>query len=106
VAPPAEKNRATVLGEFGGLGLPVQDHTWENKNWGYENMPDPAGLLKKYGQFYAEVRQMVIENGLSASVYTQTTDVETETNGLMTYDRKVDKMGAENVRKAMLGEEQ
>jgi hypothetical protein len=39
--------------------------------------------------------------GLSATVYTQTTDVETETNGLMTYDRKVDKMGFENVRKAM-----
>ena len=47
---------------------------------------------------------MVAEKGLSASVYTQTTDVETETNGLMTYDRKVDKMGADNVRKAMAGE--
>lgn len=103
VAPPAGKDRATVLGEFGGLGLPVQDHTWENKNWGYENMPDPAGLLDKYGQFYAEVRKMVTDKGLSASVYTQTTDVETETNGLMTYDRKVDKMGADNVRKAMHG---
>ena len=93
-----------MLGEFGGLGLPVQDHTWEKKNWGYEVMTDPAGLLNKYGEFYSTVRQLVDKKGLSASVYTQTTDVETETNGLMTYDRKVDKMGAENVRKAMVGE--
>jgi len=49
---------------------------------------------------------MVAEKGLSASVYTQTTDVETETNGLMTYDRKVDKMGFANVRKAMEGSRQ
>ncbi|MDI9533903.1 MAG: glycoside hydrolase family 2, partial [Bacteroidota bacterium] len=62
-----------------------------------------TSLLNKYSEFYAAVRQMVAEKGLSASVYTQTTDVETETNGLMTYDRKVDKMGYENVRKAMEG---
>jgi len=101
VSPPAEKLRAIVLGEFGGLGLPVQGHTWEQKNWGYEKMSDSTGLLRKYEQFYAVVRQMVTEKGLSASVYTQTTDVETETNGLMTYDRKVDKMGFANVRNAM-----
>lgn len=101
VAPPAEKERAIVLGEFGGLGLPVQGHTWEQKNWGYEKMSDSTDLLRKYELFYSAVRQMVSEKGLSASVYTQTTDVETETNGLMTYDRKVDKMGYENVRNAM-----
>ncbi|NLE36239.1 MAG: beta-galactosidase [Bacteroidales bacterium] len=103
VAPEAEKERASVLGEFGGLGLPVQDHTWEQKNWGYEKMGDSTALLRKYEEFYAAVRQMVYEKGMSASVYTQTTDVETETNGLMTYDRKVDKMGYANVRKAMAG---
>ena len=101
VAPPAERERATVLGEFGGLGLPVEGHTWEQKNWGYRNMGDASDLLGKYEEYYDAVRQMVSEKGLSASVYTQTTDVETETNGLMTYDRKVDKMGYENVRKAM-----
>lgn len=103
VAPEAEKQRAAVLGEFGGLDLPVQGHTWEQKNWGYEKMGDSTALLRKYEEFYAMVRQMVVENGMSASVYTQTTDVETETNGLMTYDRKVDKMGYANVRKAMAG---
>ena len=101
VAPPAEKNRAIVLGEFGGLGLPINGHTWEQKNWGYEKMADSTDLMTKYSQFYTMVKQMVVEKGLSASVYTQTTDVETETNGLMTYDRKVDKMGFDNVRRAM-----
>jgi hypothetical protein len=104
VAPPAEKGRAIVLGEFGGLGLPVPGHTWEQKNWGYEKMSDSTDLLAKYRQFYTAVRRMVAEEGLSASVYTQTTDVETETNGLLSYDRQVDKMGFENVRKAMAGE--
>jgi hypothetical protein len=106
VAPQAERERAVVLGEFGGLGLPVQGHTWEQKNWGYEKMGDSTALLRKYEDFYALVRQMVAEKGLSATVYTQTTDVETETNGLMTYDRKVDKMGFENVRRAMSGTRQ
>ena len=100
VAPPAEEKRAIVLGEFGGLGLPVHGHTWEQKNWGYRNMSDSTDLLRRYESFYLVVKELVEKKGLSASVYTQTTDVETETNGLMTYDRKVDKMGFENVRKA------
>ncbi len=103
VAPAPEKSRATVLGEFGGLGLAVPGHTWEEKNWGYEKMGDTETLLQKYAHFYAMVREMVEKRGMSASVYTQTTDVETETNGLITYDRKVDKMGYEEVRKAMTG---
>jgi hypothetical protein len=101
VAPAAEPGRAIVLGEFGGLGLPVQGHTWEQKNWGYQKMSDSTDLLRRYEQFYSIVSDLVAAKGLSASVYTQTTDVETETNGLMTYDRKVDKMGFENVRNAM-----
>ncbi len=106
VSPAPEKERAIVLGEFGGLGLPVPEHTWEQKNWGYEKMGDSAALMQKYTDFYAQVRDMVTVKGLSASVYTQTTDVETETNGLMTYDRKVDKMGFANVREAMTGNRQ
>ena len=106
VSPAPEKERAIVLGEFGGLGLPVPEHTWEQKNWGYEKMGDSAALMQKYTDFYALVRDMVTAKGLSASVYTQTTDVETETNGLLTYDRKVDKMGFANVREAMRGNRQ
>lgn len=103
LAPEAEGDRAIVLGEFGGLGLPVPGHTWEQKNWGYQKMNDSTDLLRKYEAFYSVIRELVTEKGLSASVYTQTTDVETETNGLMTYDRAVDKMGFENVRKAQSG---
>jgi hypothetical protein len=97
---PAEEKRAIVLGEFGGLGLPLQGHTWEQKNWGYRNMTDTLQLLAKYESYFDMVHRFVKENGLSATIYTQTTDVETETNGLMTYDRKVNKMGVENVYKA------
>jgi len=98
--PPAEENRAIVLGEFGGLGLPLEGHTWEQKNWGYRNMEDTLQLLEKYESYYDQVYNFVKNNGLSATIYTQTTDVETETNGLMTYDRKIVKMGVENVFRA------
>ena len=98
--PPAEEKRAIVLGEFGGLGLPLQGHTWEQKNWGYRNMEDTLQLLAKYESYYDQVNKFVKDNGLSATIYTQTTDVETETNGLMTYDRKINKMGALNVYRA------
>jgi len=101
--PKAEKDRAIVLGEFGGLGLPVNGHTWEKKNWGYKNMTDSLQLLSRFSDFYSLARDLVNKKGLSATVYTQTTDVETETNGLMTYDRTINKMGVENVKKAQYG---
>jgi hypothetical protein len=100
VVQPAEENRAIVLGEFGGLGLPLQGHTWEQKNWGYRNMEDTLQLLSRYESYYDLVHRFVKEKGLSATIYTQTTDVETETNGLMTYDRKINKMGVKNVFRA------
>ncbi|MCK4698933.1 MAG: beta-galactosidase, partial [Bacteroidales bacterium] len=85
-------DRAIVLGEFGGLGLPVEKHTWEEEAWGYRNMKNFNELLDKYEQFYSAIWQFKDDPGLSAAVYTQTTDVETETNGLMTYDRKIIKL--------------
>jgi len=91
-SPEPEENRAIVLGEFGGLGLPVEKHTWEKEAWGYRNMESFNELLEKYEQFYTTVWQFKDDPGLSAAVYTQTTDVETETNGLMTYDRKIIKL--------------
>jgi len=102
-APLPEENRAIVLGEYGGLGLAIENHTWEKTNWGYRVMTDVNDLLGKYEQYFTEIRRLSDEGGLSAVVYTQTTDVETETNGLLTYDRKVDKMGSENILKAHLG---
>lgn len=103
MAPVPEEGRASVLGEYGGLGLPVQNHTWEKQNWGYSNMSDADDLLSRYEKYQEIIRNLVKNRGLSAVVYTQTTDVETETNGLLTYDRKVDKMGADNVSKANRG---
>src|SRR5688572_21396973 len=88
------KDRIVVLGEFGGLGLPLEGHTWQSKdNWGYQSFPNKEELLKKYESFIDRIPALITE-GLSAGVYTQTTDVEIETNGLMTYDRKVIKMPA------------
>ena len=86
------KDRVLVLGEYGGLGLPVENHTWQDKNnWGYQSFKSADELLKRYAEFIDRMPHLV-EKGLSAAVYTQTTDVEIETNGLMSYDRKVIKM--------------
>lgn len=101
--PPAEENRAVVNGEFGGLGFPVQGHTWEQQNWGYRTFTDTVQLLATYETFSDQLFRFDKENGLSATIYTQTTDCETETNGLMTYDRKINKMGLKNVARANEG---
>ena len=61
-APVAEEKRAIVLGEFGGLGLPVTGHTWEANNWGYRNMTDSLQLLARYTEFYEVVRKLVKED--------------------------------------------
>ena len=84
--------RAIVLGEFGGLGLPEDGHTWQQKgNWGYQSFKNQEELLERYQKLMEDL-QPLVSQGLSAAVYTQTTDVEVETNGLMTYDRKIIKL--------------
>ncbi|MEO6135378.1 MAG: sugar-binding domain-containing protein [Ginsengibacter sp.] len=94
------EKKALVLGEFGGLGLPVPPHTWqENKNWGYQSFKNADDLFKRYKSL-TEKLQDLIRHGLSAAVYTQTTDVEGEVNGFMTYDRKVIKMPLEKLKQA------
>jgi hypothetical protein len=86
-----------VLGEFGGLGLPIEGHTWQDKNnWGYQSFKNSDELRKRYEKLISDLTNL-IPLGLSAAVYTQTTDVEIETNGLMTYDRKVIKMGEKEI---------
>lgn len=83
---------ALVLGEFGGLGLPIEGHTWLDKgNWGYQSYKNKEELFEQYSKYMYSIRKL-IPMGLSAAVYTQTTDVEVETNGLFTYDRKILKM--------------
>ena len=94
---PVESKRASVLGEFGGLGLAMPGHLWkEQDNWGYRSYENQEALIRAYSGL---VRQLpsLIGNGLSAAVYTQTTDVETEINGFMTYDRAVIKLTPDKV---------
>ena len=82
-------DRVSVLGEFGGLGLPLKGHLWKaDQNWGYQTFKTTDELRQSYGQMMFRLRPMIAK-GLSAAVYTQTTDVEIEVNGLMTYDREV-----------------
>lgn len=86
-----------VLGEFGGLGLPVEGHTWLDKgNWGYQTYKSEAELFEQYTKYINAIPKL-ISLGLSGAVYTQTTDVEVETNGIFTYDRKVLKMPLEKM---------
>lgn len=94
------KTQAVVLGEFGGLGWPVENHTWQaNKNWGYQNFKNGEDLFKRYDTFTDRLQEL-IKLGLSAAVYTQTTDVEGEVNGFMTYDRKIIKIPVELLQKS------
>jgi beta-galactosidase/beta-glucuronidase len=93
------RNQVIVLGEYGGLGLPLEGHTWQDKNnWGYQSFKTRDELFAKYEEFIRRFPNL-IRNGLAAAVYTQTTDVEIETNGLMTYDRKVIKMDEQTMNK-------
>ncbi len=104
VAPARDSSRALVLGEFGGLGLAIDGHTWERKHWGYQGVSDREQLTRKYESFLRAVAQLWKEQGLSAAVYTQLTDVETECNGLLTYDRAVLKPVAKRVAAANRGD--
>jgi len=87
-----DARRVTVLGEYGGIGLPLEGHLWRaNDNWGYIKFKNETEVTAEYIK-YAEMLRKYVKTGFSAAVYTQTTDVEGEVNGFMTYDRKVDKM--------------
>src|SRR5678815_1551732 len=97
-APKRVTDRAMVLGEFGGLGLPLKGHTWQDeKNWGYRNFKSSEEVTLAYVNLVRKLHPMIRDNGLSAAIYTQTTDVEVEVNGLMTYDREVVKLDATKI---------
>lgn len=92
--------QALVLGEFGGLGLPIEGHTWLDKdNWGYRTFKDADTLFRTYSGYLDQIVPFIIR-GLSAAIYTQTTDCEVEVNGLMTYDRKVIKVPESKLKAA------
>ena len=93
--------RVNVLGEYGGIALPVEGHTWwkEKKNWGYIQFTNSDQVTDEYIKYTKELIQLS-RQGYSGAVYTQTTDVEGEINGIMTYDRKVIKMDERRLRQA------
>ena len=96
-----ERKFVNVLGEYGGIGLPVEGHTWEiAKKWGYGgNKKDAEEVMNVYEE-YLDMLKVFIQTGCAAAVYTQTTDVEGEVNGLITYDRKVVKVDMPRIAKA------
>ena len=95
-----DPQRVNVLGEYGGIGLPIENHLWWNKrNWGYIQFKNSDEVTAEYVK-YANILKDFVKRGFSAAVYTQTTDVEGEVNGLMTYDRKVIKINEAEVKKA------
>ncbi len=96
---PAMPDRVSVLGEYGGLGLALEGHLWkDSKNWGYRSFKTTDELRQNYHQLLLRMHTL-IGKGLAAAVYTQTTDVEIEINGLMTYDREVIKFDVSETAK-------
>ena len=95
-----DPQRVNVLGEYGGIGLPMEGHLWWNKrNWGYVQFKTPEEVTAEYEK-YAKSLIKYVRLGFSGAVYTQTTDVEGEVNGLFTYDRKVMKVLPERLKAA------
>lgn len=88
-----------VLSEFGGFSHRVNGHTFNNKMFGYKIYNSPESLAKAYKKTFEKVIIPKISKGLSATVYTQLTDVEDELNGLLTYDRKVVKIPVDILKK-------
>ncbi len=94
-----ERTMVNVIGEYGGIGYPLEGHIWlpEGKNWGYAGLcKTPEEVIERY-RLYASRLKVLIDTGCAAAVYTQTSDVEVEVNGLMTYDR-IDKVDAAVLR--------
>jgi glycosyl hydrolase family 2 len=95
--PEVRDGRVTVDGEYGGLGLVVEDHLWPGPPQAYEMTGSREELTTRYVEVSEALERVVLEKGLSGAIYTQTTDVENEVNGFFTYDRRVLKMDLEAV---------
>ncbi|WP_236976056.1 glycoside hydrolase family 2 protein [Membranihabitans maritimus] len=95
-----DAQRTNVLGEYGGIGLVMKEHLWdtEKRNWGYVQYKSSEEVTDEYIKFGNELIDLV-KSGFSGAIYTQTTDVEGEVNGLMTYDRKKVKVDPEKIYK-------
>lgn len=92
--PDPHGSRPLVIGEYGGVGFPVQGHLWFTDRDAriYQFASDLADYRARYKRKFDEIVRQAKAIGLSASVYTETTDIEGELNGLLTYDRAVEKL--------------
>ena len=79
-----------VDGEYGGLGLVLDRNRWPGQPQAYEMADSQARLTERYVEVSRDLEKAVREGGLSGAIYTQTTDVENEVNGFLSYDRRVD----------------
>lgn len=94
-----DNERITVVGEYGGIGMPLTGHLWQpDKNWGYVQFKSAKEVTDEYVRYGQQLLELV-KRGISGGVYTQTTDVEGEVNGLITYDRKVIKVEEDRIKK-------
>ncbi len=96
---PDKKGRAVVLSEFGGYNLRIEGHSFTERDFGYKHLKSPEELKRALSKLYKEEIHPAIEKGLAAAVYTQLADVEDEVNGLITHDRCVMKLPAEEIRR-------
>lgn len=95
-----DDDKANVIGEYGGIGYAVKDHLWQpDKNWGYIQFKSPKDVTDKYVE-YIDILDTMAYMVYTGAVYTQTTDVEGEVNGLLTYDRKKMKVDPKRIREA------
>lgn len=92
--------KANVIGEYGGIGYPMKGHLWQpDRNWGYIEFKSPKEVTDKYVE-YIDLLDTMADMVYTGGVYTQTTDVEGEVNGLLTYDRKKMKVDGKRIREA------
>ena len=99
-SPEPTDTRIAVLGEYGGLGLKVPGHEWSPKVFNYEMQNSKEQLTQRYLGLIEGIKRLKESPGLSAAVYTQITDVEVEINGLLSYDREVEKADFNRLRQA------
>jgi beta-galactosidase/beta-glucuronidase len=101
---PGTDARAFIISEFGGYSLKIPGHQWdETRQFGYRFYETSEELTEAYLDLLENELKPLIAQGLAAAVYTQTTDVEIEMNGYLTYDREVGKMDARRIREAHTG---
>ncbi|MET9930898.1 MULTISPECIES: AbfB domain-containing protein [unclassified Streptomyces] len=101
-APRPSATRVSVLGEFGGIGLRTPGHEYSPNGqfFAYEQVSSAAQLNDRYTGMVRDVQSLMTTKGVSAHVYTEITDVEGEYNGLLTYDRRVQKVDTAALRAA------